>query len=280
MKRIFTVAMFVCAAYTMQAQVRMPQPSSTQTIKQEFGQGEIELNYSRPNMKGREIYGSLVPYGKLWRTGANAATRLTFTERVQIDGKNVEPGSYALYTIPGEAEWTIILNKGFKNSGTNGYTETDDVVRFKVKPKKMNDAVESFTIAFANVQNTQIDIQIMWGKTLVTFPIKTEFTAKLRKEIEEALRGEKPPYWQAAQFYFDYDKDYAKALENVNGQLAQNDKAFWVWHFKAKVQYEMKDYNGAIESASKSLEMAKEAKNDDYVKMNSELIANAKKNIK
>lgn len=280
MKRIFTVAMFVCAAFSTQAQVKMPQPSSNQTVKQEFGQGEIELNYSRPNMKGRSLYGSLVPYGKLWRTGANSATRLTFTDPVQISGKNVVPGSYALYTIPGEKEWEIIINKGFKNSGTSGYTEADDVVRFKVSPKKMQSAVESFTIAFANVQNTSIDVQIMWGTTLVEFPIKTEFTAKLRGEIEEALKGEKPPYWQAAQFYYEYDKDYKKALESVNGQLAQNDKAFWVWHFKAKVQYEMKDYQGAIESAQRSMDMAKEAKNDDYVKMNADLIANAKKNMK
>lgn len=280
MKRIFTVAIFCCVALTTSAQVRMPQPSSNQTVKQEFGQGEIELNYSRPNVKGREIYGKLVPYGKLWRTGANSATRITFSDPVQVDGKNIEPGSYALYSIPGESEWTIILNKGFKNSGTNGYTESDDVVRLKVKTQKMQDAVESFTIAFANVQNNQIDVQIIWGKTLVAFPIKTEFTAKLRTEIEAALKGEKPPYWQAAQFYYDYDKNYPKALENVNAVLATNDKAFWVWHFKAKVQNEMKDYKGAIESAEKSMELAKAASNDDYVKMNADLIANAKKNIK
>ncbi len=280
MKKLFTVSAFCLAALAVDAQVRMPQPSSNQHIKQEFGQGMIELNYSRPSAKGRAVYGNLVPYGKLWRTGANAATRISFNEPVQINGKNIDTGSYALYTIPGESEWTIILNKGYKNSGTSGYTESDDVVRFNVKPTKIQTPVETFTIQFANVEAMKIDVQIAWEKTMVSFPIATNFTDKLRAEIEEALKGEKKPYWQAAQFYNDYDKNYAKALENVNKVLESNDKAFWVWLFKARVQEKMGDYVGAISSAEKSLALATEAKNDDYIKMNKELIAEAKKKMK
>lgn len=280
MKKLFTVSAFCFAACMANAQVRMPQPSSNQHIKQEFGQGTVELNYSRPSAKGRAIYGNLVPYGKLWRTGANAATRISFNEPVQINGKNIDTGSYALYAIPGENEWTLIINKGFKNSGTSGYTESDDVVRVNVKPVKMNHAVETFTIQFANVEAMKMDIQIMWDKTMVTLPITTDFTSKLRAEIEEAMNGEKKPYWQAAQFYNDYDKNYPKALENVNKVLESNDKAFWVWLFKARIQEKMGDYAGAITSAEKSLALATEAKNDDYIKMNKELIAEAKKKIK
>lgn len=264
---IATFLLFVCAT----AQVKMPQPSTTQTIKQDFGMGNIELTYSRPNAKGRKIYGDLVPYNKIWRTGANAATKIIFTESVELNGKKIDTGTYVLYTIPNIDSWEIILNKGLTNWGTDGYKETEDIIRFRAEPSKMKNKLETFTMQFANIKAESCELHIMWEKTAVTIPIKTNIKDKLRAQIEAALQTDKKPFWQAAQFYNEYDNNPKKALEMCTGAVAANDKAFWVWLYKAKIEKEMGDNTAAMASSKKSLELAKEAKNDDYVKMNEEL---------
>jgi Protein of unknown function (DUF2911) len=272
MKKIM-IALAACSFYaiTATAQVKMPQPSTTQTIKQEFGMGSIDLTYSRPNIKGRKIFGDLVPYGKLWRTGANAATKITFTDNVEIGGKKLDTGSYVLYTIPNKDSWEIVINKGLTNWGIDGYKESEDIVRFFVAPMKMKNKIESFTMQLADIKPNMCELHIMWDKTAVSIPIKTEINDKLRAQIEKALQGDKKPYWQAAQFYNEYDNNKAKALEMCDGALKTNDKAFWVWLYKAKLQNDLGDKSGALASSQKSMELAKDAKNDDYVKMNEEL---------
>jgi hypothetical protein len=272
MKKIMiALAAFSFYTITSTAQVKMPQPSSTQTIKQDFGMGSIELIYSRPNIKGRKVFGDLVPYGKLWRTGANGATKITFTDNVEIGGKKLDTGSYVIYTIPNKDSWEIVINKGLTNWGIDGYKESEDVVRFSVAPMKMKNKVESFTMQFADIKPHICELHIMWDKTAVSIPIKTEINDKLRAQIEKALQGDKKPYWQAAQFYNEYDNNKAKALEMCDGAIKTNDKAFWVWLYKAKLQKDLGDNAGALASSQKSMELAKEAKNDDYVKMNEEL---------
>jgi hypothetical protein len=269
-----TFALFILTRFTFSAnaQVRMPQPSTTQTIKQEFGMGTIELTYSRPNAKGRKIYGDLVPYNKLWRTGANSATTLKFTDAVELAGKKIDTGTYALYTIPGVDSWEIILNKGINNWGVDGYNETDDVVRFKVIPLKAKNRAESFTMQFTDIKNESCGLEIIWDKTIVTIPITTNIKDRLRKQIETALQGDKKPYWQAAQFYNEYENNQNKALEYITKALQENDQAFWMWLYKAKIQQEMGDKVGAKVSALKSLDLSKEANNNDYIKMNQELL--------
>ena len=253
------IATLICS-FSLVAQVKMPQPSSTQIIKQDFGMGNIELTYSRPNIKGRKVFGDLVPVGKLWRTGANAATKLYFTDEVTIGGKKLDTGAYVLYTIPNKDSWEIVLNKGLTNWGTDGYKETEDIVRFKVTPLKMKTAIESFTMQFANITPTSCELHIMWDKTAVSIPITTNINDKLRAQIEKALQGDKKPYWQAAQFYNEYDNNKAKALEMCDGAVKANDKAFWVWLYKAKLQNDLGDKVGAMASSVKSTELAKEAK--------------------
>lgn len=253
------------------AQVKMPAPSPVQTINQEFGVGSIELKYSRPAMKGRKIYGDLVPFNKIWRTGANAATQIRFTEPVEIKGIKVDTGNYALYSIPGQDSWEIILNKGTSNWGAAGYKESDDVARFKVPTMKMKTKLESFTMQFANVLPESCELHIMWEKTAIAIPFTVNFRDKVRAQIETALTGEKKPYWQAAQFYNEYDKNLPKALENAGKAADANPKAYWVWLYKAKIQHEMGDKAGAMESSTKSLQLATDDKNDDYIKMNLDL---------
>ena len=271
MKKLFSFSMLVILSAVSHAQMKMPAPSPGQTIKQDFALGNIELVYSRPSIKGRRIFGDLVPYDKVWRTGANSATLLKFNDVVEIGGKRIDTGSYALYTVPGEDSWEIILNKGIKNWGTEGYKESDDVVRFKVPVMKMKTTMETFTMQFANIAPESCELHIMWDKTAVAVPIKSTIKDRMRADLEKAMATDKKPYWNAAQFYFEYDKNNAKALESINGAVAANPKAYYMWLYKAKIEKETGDKAAAMASSQKSLQLAQEAKNDDYVKMNEDL---------
>lgn len=275
-KIIVAILAFFCIIGSTTAQVRMPQPSPTQNIRQDFGMGTIELTYSRPAAKGRKIFGDLVPYNKLWRTGANAATKIVFTENVELGGKKLDTGTYVIYTIPGIESWEIIINKGIKNWGTDGYKETEDVCRFKVEPYKTKNKLESFTMQFAEIKPESCELQIQWAKTAIVIPITTNIKDKIKAQINTAMLTDKKPYWQAAQFYKEYDDNLPKALENCTKAIEENDKAFWMWIYKAKIQRDMGDKEGARTSAKRSLELAKEAKNDDYVKMNEDLLKKLK----
>jgi Protein of unknown function (DUF2911) len=272
-KIILSVIVFTC--YTLNniiAQVKIPAPSPTQTIKQDFGMGSIEVTYSRPNTKGRKIFGDLVPYNKLWRTGANAATKIVFTDAVELGGKKLDSGTYVLYTIPNMDSWEVVINKGLTNWGVDGYKESEDVIRFRAEPVKNKPSVETLTIQFTNIKPESCDLQIMWAKTAISIPVTTNIKEKLKVQIEAAMLTDKKPYWQAAQFYKEYDDNLNKALDNCNKAVAENDKAFWIWLYKAKIEKELGDKAAAKTSAQKSLALSKEAKNDDYVKMNEELL--------
>jgi len=276
MKQIILLC-FACASLSISmAQVKMPAPSPTQTIKQDFGMGSIELTYSRPNTKGRKIYGDLVPYNKLWRTGANAATRIVFTDAVELAGKKVDTGTYVLYTIPRVDNWEIILNKGLTNWGIEGYKETEDVIRFKVEPKKSKGHTETLTMQFVNIKPESCELHIIWEKTTVSIPVTSNIKERLKVQIEAAMQTDKKPYWQAAQFYNEYEGNLTKALDNCNKAIEATNKPYWIWLYKAKIQKEMGDKAGAKASAQRSLELSKEAKNEDYVKMNEELLRKLK----
>lgn len=269
----FTLSLCLLSSliFSATAQVKMPAPSPTQIIKQEFGIGTIELTYSRPSIKSRKIYGDLVPFNKLWRTGANTATRLFFSEPVEIAGKKLDSGTYVLYTIPGMDSWDVILNKGLENWGTDGYKETQDVVRFKIEPMRMKSKLETFTMEFSDVTAETCSLNIKWERTSVSIPLVANFKDKVRMQIEMAMKTDKKPYWQAAQFYNEYDKNLPVALGNVTKAIEENKEAFWMWIYKAKIQKDLGDMAGAMVSSKRSMELAAAAKNDDYVKMNKEL---------
>lgn len=263
------IALF--AAISINAQVKMPAPSPTQTIKQDFALGAIEVKYSRPAAKGRKVFGDLVPYNKLWRTGANAATSIKFTDAVEIQGKRVDTGSYVLYTIPGTDSWEVILNKGLTNWGVDGYKASEDVLRFKVPSKSNKTKVESFTMQFSDIKPETCSLDIMWENTTVSIPFTATIKERMRAQLTEALKGDKKPNWLAAQFYNEYDNNPAKALEYANAATVDNPKAFWVWLYKAKIEQALGNKKAALESSKTSWALAKEAKNDDYVKMNEDL---------
>lgn len=253
------------------AQAKLPSTSTTQTIKQDFGMGSIELTYSRPGAKERMVFGDLVPYRKLWRTGANEATRLTFKTPVELGGKKIDTGTYVLYTIPDEETWEVILNRGINNWGIDGYKESEDIVRFTVPVIKMSTKTENFTMQFANIKPESCELQLMWEKKAIAIPVTTNIKDKLKTQIEAAMLTDKKPYWQAAQFYFEYDKNLTKALENINKATEENSKAYYMFLYKANIQKAMGKNAAALESSKISLALAKEAKNDDYVRMNEHL---------
>lgn len=280
MKKYFMIAFAVATLFATaaNAQVNMPAPSSTQTIQQDFGMGKIDLTYSRPSIKGRKVFeenSPIGPLGKPWRTGANAATKITFTEEVTIGNITLAPGSYVLYTVPNKTQWDVVFSKGTTYPGSDGFKESDDVVRLKLAPMKTESNVETFTMQFANVLPETCDLQLLWGKTAVNIPIKTNIKDKLRTQLEAALKGDKKPFFQAANFYYEWDKNHAKALENVNKAIEENQKAFYMYLLKARIQKEMGDMAGAKVTANKVIELATEAKNDEYVKLANELLKKA-----
>lgn len=253
------------------AQVKMPAPSPTQTIKQDFALGTIEVKYSRPAAKDRKIFGDLVPWNKLWRTGANAATSLKLTDAVEIMGKRLDTGSYVLYTVPGEDQWEIVINKGLSNWGVDGYKESEDVMRFKVKPVSLKNKVENFSMQFTDIKPESCNLELSWEKTAVAIPFSATIKERMRAQLTEALKADKKPNWQAAQFYNEYDNNPAKAHQYISEAVKDNPKAFWMWLYKAKIEQAQGNKAAAMESSKTSLALAKEAKNDDYVKMNEEL---------
>ena len=277
-KLILVLFILVTLGENLQAQgLKMPQASTTQTVSQAFGLGKIDLTYARPSMKGRKIFGALEPFDKVWRTGANSATVIKFSDAVKVEGKDLPAGEYALFTIPGKTEWTIIFNKGTKEWGSYTYSEANDVLRVKVKTTTLKGKVETFTIQFANISDTNADLQLSWENTLVNVKLTTSVDERVMASIAEAMKGEKKPYFQAAQYYYTNGKDLKTALEWMNEAEKQMTDAPWVKLWKARVQLKMGDKVGAAKTAKEGLDIATRIKNEEYVRLNTQLIEQTKK---
>jgi hypothetical protein len=258
------------------SELKFPAPSPACTLKQRVGLTDIEIVYSRPGVKGREIFGSLVPYGEVWRTGANASTKVTFSTAVKLNGAEVPAGTYALYTIPGAEEWTVILHKNLKLNGAFGYDAKDDLVRVKAEPRKIAEKIEAFTIEFTSIRDESATLLLMWEQTIVPLRIDVDVTSKLVPQIEAAMAapGEKKPYYQAAMFYYDHELDLKKASKWIDAAAAANE-TYYIVHLKAKILAKLGDKDGAIAAAKRSTELAIKADGPQsgYVKMNQDLIS-------
>jgi tetratricopeptide (TPR) repeat protein len=275
-KTLFCIAAVCCILFADAQQIKTPPASPTQTIKQDFAISTIELTYSRPNMRGRTIFGDLVPYGKLWRTGANAATRIKFADDVSVGGVALKAGEYVLYTIPNQQEWEVILNKGLSNWGIDGYKESEDVARFKVKPMNAPMQVETFTMQFINVMPSSTDLRIMWDKTAIQIPITMDVDSKVMAQINNAMNKDNRPYFQSAMYYMETGKDLKQALAWFDKAIEQNPNAFWIHHQRANALAKLGRKEEAKTTAMKSMELAKQQNNNDYVRLNEKLIASLK----
>ncbi len=274
MKKI-SLSLIIFSALFVNAQIKTPAPSPTQTIKQDFGISTIELVYSRPGMKGRKIFGDLVPWNKVWRTGANSATRIKFGDDVTFGGQALKAGEYAIYTVPNENEWEIIINKGSANWGTD-YKQEDDIFRIKAKPVKLPFSIETFSMGFSDVKNTSCKLNMMWDNVYVEVPITTDIDKKVMGQINNLMNKDNRPYFQAAMYYSENGKDLNQALTWFDKAIEQNPTAYYMYYQKANTLSKLGRKNDAKLVAQKSMEMAREQKNDDYVKLNEKLLAELK----
>lgn len=278
MRKLFNVLLLagICSLNANSQALRTPAPSPTTTVKQDFALSAIELSYSRPSMRGRQIFGALVPYGKVWRTGANGATTLTFGEEVTIAGKKIPAGKYGLLSIPNAGEWTLIITKQTDVTSPAAYKADQDVVRVNLPAADLPFTIENFTIQFGNQTANSCELWILWDRTMVALPISVDVESKVMKQIDEAMNNDNRPYFNAAMYYLDNNKDLNKALDWFNKAAAQSPGAFWILHQKANCLAKLGKKSEAIETAKKSIALAKENKNDDYVRLNEELIKSLK----
>ncbi|MFT2010184.1 DUF2911 domain-containing protein [Pontibacter sp. 13R65] len=275
-------AALLLGAGAAQAQIAMPAASPASTVTQKVGLTDVTVNYSRPSLKGRSLGAEIAPFGNIWRTGANASTKLTFSDEVTIQGNKVPAGEYALYTIPGQNVWTIIIHKNTKHWGDGGkeYKQEEDQVRFTVKAEKNGRKVESFTINFANLKNNAADLELLWDNTVASFTIETDVDSKVMAEIQEkVVNGTNVApgaYAAAATYYLDTNKDLKQATEWMQKATNQDPRFYWLYTL-ARMQAQQKDYKNAVKTAEKSLAGAKAANEQAYIRMNEKSIAEWKK---
>jgi len=281
MKKTITIIcslLFVAISGLKAQTIKTPAPSPLQTLKQAFALSEISIEYSRPSAKGRTVFGDLVPYDKIWRTGANQATKITFGEEVKIGGSTLAAGTYALYSMPGKTTWNIMFYKDLKLGGdVANYKKEDEVLNITVPSKRMADTTETFTINIDNITANKAHVVISWENTKVSFAVEASIDAAIMTSIDNAINKDNKPYYQAATYYYENGKDLNQALTWVNKAVEQYPKAYWVMMLKSKIEYKLNDTTAAIASANKVVSMATEGKNADYVKMGQEMIAKIRK---
>lgn len=254
------------------AQVRTPAPSPFQKVEQAVGLTNITIEYSRPSMKGRTIFGDLVPYDQIWRTGANLATKITFGEDVTVGGESLKGGAYAVLTKPGMNSWDVMFYE-FDGAGFGGYVEKEPTATVTANVEKTDNTVESFTIGVDHLRNESAHLVFSWENTAVKVPVELNTDAAVMASIERTMAGPSAnDYSAAANYYLSAGKDLDKALMWINKSLESNPDRYWVVRTKAEIQAKLGDYKGAIETAKQSMALATEAGNQDYVKINKENI--------
>lgn len=277
MKKIFITAFAISALLFADAQtLKTPQTSTTQTIKQNFALSSIELTYSRPGIKGRKIFGSLVPFEQVWRTGANDANVLTFGDTVFINGTKINPGKYGIVSIPHEKSWTLIITKQLDVTGPDSYKQDQDVVRVEAKTREMSETIETFTMQFANVTSGSCELHLMWDKTAVSLPITTNTEEKMMAQISQLMKMDNRPYYNTATYYINNGKDLNQALTWLNKAIELEPDVLRNHYQRANVLAKMGKKEEAKTAAKKGIEMAKTQKNDNFVKMFETLLAEIK----
>jgi hypothetical protein len=279
MKKSVLIALLAIACFTVEAQVQTPSASPAGSVSTTVGLTNVKIDYSRPRAKGRKIFGTeatvLVPFGTIWRTGANSGTKISFADDVKVEGIAVPKGEYLIFSWPGATEWTFALYSDLTLGGNvNGYDKTKEVANFKVKSDKLTEKVETLTFNISDISDDSksAKVQLTWENTSVKFTVAADYDTKVMKSIEDNTKVNPGNYFSAAVYYLETGRDLNQALTWVNEALKSNPTAFWMLHQKAKIQKALGDKKGAAETATASLNSAKEAKNRDYQMMNEDLI--------
>ncbi len=283
MKTKLAIVFFFVMSITL-AQLKHPKASPAATVVQEVGFTTIKVNYSRPAVRGRKVFGNLpdekkglVPYGRIWRVGANESTKITVDTDVFVLGNTLLKGTYALYAFPEENEWEIVFHKntGHWGDGRKNYNPEEDAFRIKVKPNSEVSFQENFLIAFDNITHNSADMIWSWENTSVSIPISVDTKAMMEEQIAKELQPgpSAQTYYEVARYYVEQEIKYSEALEYLNKALALGGDTYYFHRVKSLAQAGLKDYAPAIVSAQKSLELAQEQGKDEFVRMNQKNIA-------
>lgn len=270
------------AVSAAEEKIEFPAASQHALVQQRVGLTDISVDYSRPNKNGRVIFGDLVPNDELWRTGANAPTKIRFSEAVKLDGKEIPAGEYALFTIPNANEWTVIISKDAAVANTAAYNQDNDAARLTVKPVALSETIETFTIGLADVKGAAATLQLDWDKTRLAIKLTTDDFEKLSKQLEAAAKSgtalDDRTAYQAAVFYLDNDKDLDQALKWINQAVAKSPDAYNMHMRRAQIELKMGNKKEATVSAQKALEILKAAKVQDQTQMHTaeQIIEHAK----
>jgi len=268
---ISVICLLVCFNLCYGQRLKTPTLSPFSKISQQVGLTEVTLQYSRPSAKGRVVFGELVPYDKVWRTGANRATRITFKEVAKIGGKKIQPGEYAIYTIPNQGYWTIIIhaNTSLRSIAGGAYKPSNDVFRFELVPEKNNNYVETFTCQFSEVKTNSLMLDITWENTLISIPIEVEVDKKIESQMQVFMKNpEKIPhrtYFEAAQYYSNNGKDLKDALNFIDSALNKSPENFRYGLLKAKILAKMNNDIEALVIIEEANDWAKNKNNANYI---------------
>ncbi len=276
------LAFIFSAITTTNAQIRTPQPSPGAKLTQTVGLTEITVEYSRPSLKDREAFGEggIVQYGSTWRTGANSATKITFSDDVKIGGSMLTKGAYAILTIPGENDWVVMFFP-YEKTDWSSYEGKTPAAKISSKVQKTSHTVESLTFDINNLRNTSASLDFYWDHTMLSLPIEVEVDKKVMADIERIMAGPSGnDYYAAATYYHESGKDLKKALEYIQKATAGDDPKFWQVRREALILGDLKMYAEAVAAAEKSSMLAEKAGNKEYVTMNAASIETWKPMIK
>lgn len=274
MKKSSVLCAALLCGFWATAQIQTPAPSPASELTQAVGLSEVSVTYSRPSMRGRTIFGDLVPFDRVWRTGANANTTISFSDSVQVDGKGLSAGTYALFTKPGPANWEVYFYTATDNSGMQEWDESKVAASVTVPVAQMPMPVETFTITIDDLTNDGAVLGLIWENTYVGVPFAVPTAEKAMASIERVMGGPSAnDYFAAASYYHDSGQDLAKARTWIEKAAEQMPDAYWVWRRKSLILADAGDKAGAIAAAKASLAAAEKAGNQDYVKMNKDSLA-------
>lgn len=273
-KFLFVLCCSLGFILSTQAQIKTPAPSQFCKIEQNVGLTKVTIEYSRPNVKGRKLFVEVEEFGKMWRTGANATTKITFDDDVKLEGKDIKKGTYGLYTIPGKEKWTVMLTTDLKlNGSVDKYDTSKEVARFDVMVESMPVNIETFTIDIGDIEDSGALISLLWGTYMIPMQLDLDTDDKVMASIEKAMAGtSKADYYAAGSYYFAKEKDMDKALEYVQKANSMGDKKFWQVYKEAEILAKMGKYKEALEASQVSMDLAKAADYKAYIKRNEDFI--------
>jgi hypothetical protein len=272
MKKLIVLAVLtICSCVTVRAQIETPQPSPFQKIEQKVGLTDVTLEYSRPSMKGRKVFGNLVPFDKMWRTGANKNTMISFSNDVVVSGKKLKAGAYAIFTKPGKSSWDVVFYNDTENWGTPQKWDNSKAVTVSVKPMTLPSKVETYTMSFSNLTNNSAILNVLWENTMVGVKIDVPTDATVSEAISKVMAGPAAEdYYASARYYLESGNDINKANMWMDKAVAmtKDNPRFWWLRQQSLIKAKAGDKKGAISAAKASLAGAEKSGNADYIKMN------------